>query len=138
MLGADSPVLDIAEDLLGPCVRTHHGKLNFKWPGGDPEGTRVRWHQDIQYFPHSNYSPLTIGVYLEDVDDEMGPLGVVPESHVGPLYTLRDDGGRWTGYIQDDDLTPAGVESAKYIAGPAGTVTVRSVLRTRYSEPLTS
>eukprot|EP00038_Savillea_parva_P010956 m.194055 g.194055 ORF g.194055 m.194055 type:complete len:331 (-) comp19102_c0_seq1:436-1428(-) len=126
MHGPNSPIVDIAEDLLGPCVRTHHGKLNFKWPGGDPEGTRVRWHQDMQFFPHSNYSPLTIGVYIHDVDDSMGPLGVVPGSHKGPLYSLRDADGHWTGYLSDDEVEATDVTNAAYLAGPAGTVTVHN------------
>ena len=74
--GLRGPIVDIAEDLLGPDVKFHHSKLNFKWAGG---GEEVKWHQDIQFWPHSNYSPLTIGVYLDDVDDEMGPMGVNPE-----------------------------------------------------------
>ena len=38
----------------------------------------VKWHQDIQYWPHTNYSVLTIGVYLEDVDETMGADGRDP------------------------------------------------------------
>ena len=28
------PFVDVAEDLLGPDVKFHHAKLNFKWSGG--------------------------------------------------------------------------------------------------------
>ena len=38
----------------------------------------IKWHQDIQFWPHTDFSPLTIGVYLADVDDVMGPMGVFP------------------------------------------------------------
>ena len=72
---SDSIITDLAEDLLGPDVMFHHSKLNFKWSSG---GEEVKWHQDIQYYPHTNYSVLAIGVYLEDVDDSMGPMGVIP------------------------------------------------------------
>lgn len=92
--GLRGPIVDLAGDLLGPDVRFHHSKLNFKWSGG---GEEIRWHQDIQFWPHSNYSPLTIGVYLTDVDDEMGPMGVVPRSHKGPIFDLKDENGVWTG-----------------------------------------
>ena len=47
---------DIASDLLGPNVRFHHSKLNFKWPGALE---RIHWHQDIQFWPHTNYTPLS-------------------------------------------------------------------------------
>ena len=82
----------VAEDLLGADVSFHHSKLNFKWGGG---GQEIKWHQDIQFWPHTNYSPLTIGCYLEDVDDAMGPMCIripkptTPESHVHTSNTTR-------------------------------------------------
>ena len=72
---SESCITDLAEDLLGPNVTFHHSKLNFKWSGG---GEEVKWHQDIQYWPHTNYSVLTIGVYLEDVGRDHGAHGRDP------------------------------------------------------------
>jgi hypothetical protein len=46
-------VLDIVTDLVGPNVKFHHSKLNFKASDG---GAEVKWHQDIQFWPHTNYS----------------------------------------------------------------------------------
>ena len=131
-LAFDSPIVDIAEDLLGANVRYHHSKLNFKWSGG---GEEVKWHQDIQYWPHTDFSPLTIGIYLEDVDDEMGPMGVVPGSHLGELYDLLDAGGDWSGSILDDDLPRAHTEQAVYLKGPAGSVTVHNCCSVHGSAP---
>ena len=65
---------DIAADLVGPNVVFHHSKLNFKW--FDASDT-VKWHQDIQFFPHTNYNVLTIGCYLEDTTMENGPLAAL-------------------------------------------------------------
>src|ERR1700722_92900 len=59
----ESVIADIAADLVGPDVKFHHSKLNFKWPRG---GAEVKWHQDVQYWPHTNYSSLTMGTYLYD------------------------------------------------------------------------
>ena len=50
---ADSAIVDAAADVVGPHVKFHHSKLNYKWGGGD----RFDWHQDIQAWPHTNYSP---------------------------------------------------------------------------------
>ena len=55
---SQGPFVDVAEDLLGPNVKFHHSKLNFKWSGG---GEEVKWHQDIQFWPHTNYQVLTLG-----------------------------------------------------------------------------
>ena len=50
---SNSPLTDIAADLLGPNVKFHSSKLNYKSPGG---GEVVKWHQDISAWPHTNYS----------------------------------------------------------------------------------
>ncbi len=121
--GLRGPIVDLAEDLLGPSVRFHHSKLNFKWSEG---GEEVKWHQDIQFWPHTNYSPLTIGVYLTDVTEQMAPMGVVPGSHKGSLYSLADSEGNWTGFIDDADLATVNLEDVVWLKGPAGSVTVHS------------
>ncbi len=114
------PIVDIAQDLLGRNVKFHHSKLNYKWSGG---GEEVKWHQDIQFWPHTNYDVLTIGVYLEDVTPEMAPMGVIPGSHNQRLHHLYEN-GRWTGHIADEDLADVAVDQAHYLQGPAGSVTV--------------
>jgi ectoine hydroxylase-related dioxygenase (phytanoyl-CoA dioxygenase family) len=117
------PIVDLAEDLLGPNVKYHHSKLNFKWSDG---GEEVKWHQDFPFWPHTNYSPLTIGVYLDDVDDGMGPLGVIPGSHHGSLYNHFDHDGNWTGALRDEDLPRADLSKAVFLPGPAGSVTIHN------------
>lgn len=129
---ATGPFADIAEDLLGPDIKFHHAKLNFKWSGG---GEEVKWHQDIQFWPHTNYDVLTLGVYLTDVDERMAPMGVVPASHNGPLFNLYDHDRNWTGNIRDEDLAEIDVTSAGYIQGPAGTVTVHNCRSIHGSPP---
>ena len=122
-LALTGPVADIALDLLGEPARFHHSKLNYKWSGG---GEAVDWHQDIQYWPHTDFTPLTIGVYLHDVEDDMGPMGVVPGSHTGELFDLYDDEKRWTGSIRKDDLSRVDLDSVEWLTGPAGSVTVHN------------
>ena len=129
------PVVDIAEDLLGPSVRLHHSKLNFKWAHG---GEEVKWHQDIQYWPHTDFSPLTIGVYLTDVDDEMGPMGIVPGSHQRELFDLYDDNGRWSGSIRESDIARAKPQDAVFLKGTAGSVTVHNCCSVHGSMPNSS
>lgn len=117
-----SVITDVAVDLLGPDVKFHHSKLNFKAPRG---GEEVKWHQDIQFWPHTNYDLLTIGVFLEDVEPGMGEVGFVPGSHDGPLFDLYD-GDTWAGALADADLERAGVHRAEFPTGPAGTITVHN------------
>ncbi len=121
--GTAGPLIDVAEDLLGPNVKYHHSKLNFKWSDG---GEEVKWHQDFPFWPHSNAAPLTIGLYLSDVDDEMGPLGVLPGSHKGRFYTHYDNNGNWSGSINDKDAKELDYTMADYLAGPAGSITIHN------------
>ena len=117
----EGPIVDLAEDLLGPDIKFHHGKLNFKWSGG---GAEIKWHQDVPFWPHTAYNVLTIGVALDDIDDQMGPMGVVPGSHKGPIYDHYDKDGNWRGYIDDADIPNIDVASTHYLKGAAGSVTI--------------
>lgn len=112
-------VVDLVADLLGPDVRFHSSKLNFKWSDG---GDAVQWHQDIQAWPHTSFGVLTFGVYLEDTGSEQGPLVALPGTHRGPLFEQFDDAGRWTGAISARDAQTLPTGQAVEMCGPAGTV----------------
>lgn len=129
---SQSVITDVAVDLLGPDVKFHHSKLNFKAPRG---GEEVKWHQDIQFWPHTNYDLLTIGVFLEDVEAGMGEVGFVSGSHDGPLFDLYDEDDRWVGALRDDDVERAGVGAAEYPVGPAGSITVHNCRTVHGSAP---
>ena len=116
---ADSVLADIAADLVGPDVKFHSSKLNYKWPGS---GEIVQWHQDIPAWPHTNYSPVTLGVYLGDVAAAEGPLTCVAGSHKGPIFVHRDDRGAWTGSIGERDMAGVDLSLARDLTGGAGTV----------------
>jgi len=128
----ESPLGDIAADLVGPDVRFHHQKLNFKWAEG---GEEVKWHQDIQFFPHTNYNVLTIGVYLYDCGPEQGPLGVLPGSHMGPIYNQYNARDQWVGCLSDDDVAGLDLSRAEYLTGPAGSITIHHCRTVHGSKP---
>ena len=115
----DPSVVDLIADLLGPDIRFHSSKLNFKWSEG---GDAVRWHQDIQAWPHTSFSVLTFGVYLDDTGPEQGPLTAIPGTHRGAIFDQFDDDGRWTGALSVRDTASLPAGSAVDMCGPAGTV----------------
>ena len=129
---SESIVPDLIADLVGPDVKFHHSKLNFKWAEG---GEEVKWHQDIQYWPHTNYSPLTIGTCLYDVGPDQGPLGVIPGSHRGDLFDEYNDKGQWVGCLSDQDLARVPLDTARYLMGPAGSVTIHNCRTIHGSRP---
>ena len=116
---SESVLADIAADLVGPDVKFHSSKLNYKWPG---TGEVMQWHQDIPAWPHTNYSPVTLGVYLTDCPAEQGPLTCLPGSQNGPIYVHRDDAGTWTGSVRPTDMATVDRSRAADLVGRAGTV----------------
>ena len=127
-----SVLADAISDLVGPNVKFHHSKLNFKWAQG---GEEVKWHQDIQFWPHTNYSPLTAGTYLYDCDMPQGPLGVIRGSHQGQLYDQFDASGNWTGCLSDQDAAAIDPDTVVYLPGPAGSVTLHNCRTIHGSKP---
>ena len=131
---SQSILVDVVEDLIGPDIKFHHSKLNFKEPGG---GEEVKWHQDIQFWPHTNYTPLTIGVFLSDVEENMGNVGFVPGSHLEEIYD-QYDGEDWAGCLGDVDVERAQVGRAIYPTGRAGSITVHNCRTVHGSAPNSS
>ena len=91
----DSAMVEMVAALIGPAVKYHHCKINLKLPGSK---TRVGYHQDFCYTPHTNDDIVTALLMLDDVTEENGCLMVVPGSHTGPLYSLFD-GATFTGFL---------------------------------------
>ena len=116
-------IADLAVDLVGPDVVFHHSKLNFKWNDGMDA---VQWHQDIQFYPHTNYSSLTIGIFLEDTGMDDGAVAMLPKSHDGPLYDLYNDDNVWVGHLKPEDIDRLKIDSVQYLTGRAGSITVHN------------
>lgn len=115
-------LLAILQDLLGPAVRFDHAKLNIKPVGG---GAAIEWHQDWAFYPHSNDDLLAVGVFLEEVKPESGPLMVIPGSHKGVVHDHHHE-GVFVGAIDPAELY-ADREHAVVLTGPAGAVTLHHV-----------
>ena len=120
---SSTAISGILTDLIGPNIKFHHSKLNFKWAGG---GEEVKWHQDIGCWPHTNFTPCTVGLYLEDCTDDQGPLGVIAQSHRGPLFDQYSDEGAWVGCLLDDDVEKLDLSREVYLPGPAGSITIHN------------
>ncbi|MEM7133219.1 MAG: phytanoyl-CoA dioxygenase family protein [Chloroflexota bacterium] len=127
---ANGLMADVAADLAGPNVVFHHSKLNFKW---FDESDTVKWHQDIQFFPHTNYNVFTIGCYLADTDMTNGPLAVLPGSHEGSLYDQYDADGQWVGSLNQADAATIDMNDVVYLEGAAGSITVHNCRMLHYS-----
>lgn len=112
-------ILAPARDLIGPDLRLHTTKLNMKSAG---YGAAVEWHQDYAFYPHTNDDILAIGVLIDDMATENGPLMVYPGSHKGPVYDHHVD-GTFAGAFNPEKvgLDP---KDAIELSGPAGSLSI--------------
>jgi len=114
----DPVMTDLAADIVGPDVKFHHAKLNVK----SEQGTRgFKWHQDIPAWPHTDYSPISIGVYIDGCTMEQGPLSFARGSHEGPLYSQYDGDGNFVVRIRDEDLGWLKDDLIEHAVGGPGT-----------------
>jgi ectoine hydroxylase-related dioxygenase (phytanoyl-CoA dioxygenase family) len=79
------PIVDTVRSLLGPCVMLWGSTGLVSFPGATRTGTD--WHADFLVTvspppPLTTHIPrVACMVYLDDLDEEIGPTHVVPGSH---------------------------------------------------------
>ena len=113
-----SRMAQIAGQLIGSSgARYHHSKINSKLPH---TATKVEWHQDFLFTPHSNDDIVTALLMVSEVTPENGPLNVVPGSHRGPLYSHWQD-GRFTGAVEPA-VVKEQCQQPSACFGPSGSV----------------
>lgn len=112
-------LLGAVDDLIGPGVRLQNSKLNLKSAG---YGAAVEWHQDWAFYPYTNDDVLAVGVMLDDITLENGPMLVLPGTHKGPIYDHHAD-GRFCGAI-DPVASKMDFGSAVPIVGTAGSISL--------------
>lgn len=112
-------ILGPARDLIGQNLRLHTTKLNMKSAN---YGAAIEWHQDLAFYPHTNDDALAIGVVIDDMDSENGPLMVFPGSHKHQIHDHHVD-GVFAGAM---DLRTCGydMKDAVELKGPAGSISI--------------
>lgn len=74
----EGPLVDVAEQLIGPNLKGVASQLTFKMRGNTKP---FAWHQDNGYGELAPANALTCLTALEDNDRETGCLWVIPGSH---------------------------------------------------------
>jgi len=133
-------LLDVAESLLGGPVYVYQFKINLKQPR---RGEAWPWHQDYTFWFHEDGmrrpDAINIAVHLDDVDEDNGPLRLIPGSHrLGIIENPADGatgdghgGGDWRQHVSADlaytvpeaeAVALADADGLRFATGPAGTV----------------
>jgi phytanoyl-CoA hydroxylase len=89
-------------------------------------GSPVEWHQDWAFYPHTNDDLLAIGVMLDDMDTENGPLLVSPGTNRGPVRNHHGEDGRFAGMIGPSEIARE-IEAAVPLIGRAGSMSFHHV-----------
>ncbi len=121
-------IVQIADQLIGPGIRSRGTKLNMKSAGF---GSPVEWHQDWAFYPHTNDDVLAVGIAIDELNEENGGLLVVPGSHTGPIHDHHEN-GYFVGAVTDTEIDPA--DSVR-IDVPAGGITIHHVRTMHGSAP---
>ena len=119
-LAAHPGIMAALEPLIGADIRLRAGgKVNMK---SASYGAPVEWHQDWAFYPHTNQNVLAVGILLDDMEADNGPLLVLPGSHLGPVYDHHSRGA-FCGAI-DVEKVGLDVSSARELHAAAGSVTI--------------
>ena len=108
--------------LIGPNLRMHGSKINLK---SATYGSPVEWHQDWAFYPHTNDDVLAVGVMLDDMTDDNGPLLCLPGTHKGPTYD-HHQAGHFVGAV-DPQACDLDFANAEKITGKAGSCSFHHV-----------
>ncbi len=113
-------ITNVLKDLLGNDIILKSSKLNTKFEKG---GSAVEWHQDWAFYPHTNDDVLAVGVMLDNVELNNGPLMVIPGSHKGPVLNHNNSDGVFCGAIDplDKDFN---FSKAVPLLGKAGSISI--------------
>lgn len=112
-------ILAPVRDLIGPDLRLQTTKLNMKSAG---YGAAVEWHQDWAFYPYTNDDVLAVGLIIDDMTPQNGPLMVMPGTHRKGVYN-HHHGGIFCGAV---DLGSEGLDMADAVPlmGPAGSISI--------------
>ncbi len=75
----DGPLVDVAEQLIGPNLKGATSQLTFKLRGNTQS---FGWHHDNAYGELEPHTALTCLTALDDTDEDNGCLRVIPGSHL--------------------------------------------------------
>ncbi len=126
-------IMAVLQSLWGPDIRFDTAKLNMKSAGF---GAAVEWHQDWAFYPHTNDDLAAVGIMMDDMALENGPLMIIPGTHTGPVFDHHFE-GKFCGAM-DPSRREVDYQAAVPLTGKAGSITVHHVRAVHGSAPNSS
>jgi len=123
-------IIAALQSLWGPDIRFDTAKLNMKSAG---YGAAVEWHQDWAFYPHTNDDLAAVGVMMDDMELENGPLMIIPGTHKGPVFDHHYE-GKFCGAM-DPARAEVDYAAGLPLTGRAGSITIHHVRAVHGSAP---
>ncbi len=108
----------LLENFIKPILRSreiyiHQSKINYK---AAKKGLAWNWHQDYANYKPKDFLlkniPVTYVVLLDDVDEDNGPLIVVPRTHHSILPNFYDQASAYPLLCTEPEIVEREVEKA--------------------------
>jgi phytanoyl-CoA hydroxylase len=106
-LAADSRVLDVMQDLIGPDIKLFRDALMMKPPR---HGSAKPYHQDSAYWQIDPPDLVSVWMALDDATLENGCMRVIPGSHASGVLEHK--------HLQDYQVDEAELDTSHEIAVP--------------------
>jgi len=113
---SNSPFVDMACDLLGAPVIYRYSQFRFE----KLEQCDI-WHQDMP-FDSLDGEAVLAAVHLDGVGPKQPRLQVISGSHRGESFTQLDEGGRFIGELNEEELRRIDPSAAVDLFPTAGSV----------------
>ena len=82
----NGPLVDVAEQLIGPNIKSVTSQLTFKMRGNTKA---FPWHQDNGYGELDPYNAVSTLTALDDANEDNGCLWLIPGSHLQGQFDLK-------------------------------------------------
>jgi ectoine hydroxylase-related dioxygenase (phytanoyl-CoA dioxygenase family) len=106
-LAADSRVLDVMQDLIGPDIKLFRDALMMKPPR---HGSAKPYHQDSAYWQIDPPDLVSVWMALDDATLENGCMRVIPGSHASGVLEHK--------HLQDYQVDEAELDTSHEVAVP--------------------
>jgi ectoine hydroxylase-related dioxygenase (phytanoyl-CoA dioxygenase family) len=104
-----------------------------KLPG---DGKRVSWHQDASYWPLTPSKTVTVWLAIDDVDQENGPMTVIPGSHTHGQLDFEESSSEENNVLNQSVRSPESYgDTPVPFTMQAGQMSLHSDLLLHGSEP---
>jgi hypothetical protein len=130
-------IVALVEAVIGRKVELQHSKMINKY-ATQGVASKVKWHQDYPFFPHTNYDICALGFHFDDEFEGAGAIDFLEGSHKGGLIPHCDaQTGEFKYEIVDPSFDPSNYVRTAAVCS-AGDITIHHGNTIHASSPISN